>query len=465
MISFYNTLTRKVEDFKPIEDCKVGMYSCGPTVYDFAHIGNFRANIFVDILKRSLKYFGYEIKHVMNLTDVDDRIIDISLKKEMTIQEYTKPYIEAFFEDLRTLRIQPADVFPKATEHIEDMINMIEALQKNSLTYDRSGSVYYKISNFKNYGELAGIKPEDLKDGARIDTDRYDKDNVQDFALWKAKKLDGEPCWESPFGCGRPGWHLECSAMSIKYLGETFDIHCGGEDLIFPHHQNEIAQSEGATGKRFVNYWLHCAHLQLDGEKMSKSLGNFYTLRDLVAKGYDPIALRYTLLATHYRSPLVFSFETVEQSAAAINRLRDFRRRLEREKPEGGDVNKSSEVLETADKGFNEKLSNDLNISGALGEVFTFVRNINGMLDDRELTEQGRIGALALLCKWDSILDVLKESERGAVDKEYVEEMIAKRIEARKEKNWHEADRIRNELLDDGIILEDTPQGTTWKKK
>jgi len=465
MIRFYNTLSRKVEEFKPLKDGEVGIYFCGPTVYDYAHIGNFRAYVFGDLLKRFLKLSGYDVTHVMNITDVEDRIIEGAIRDETSIVEYTKKYKEAFFEDFSTLRIQPPDVRPKATEHIEEMLDLIQRLEEKDLTYERDGSVYYRIKNFRNYGEFAGIDRSQLIEGKRIESDRYEKDNVHDFALWKAKKQDDEPCWESRYGCGRPGWHIECSAMSMKYLGETFDIHCGGIDLIFPHHQNEIAQSEGATGKNFVNYWLHCAHLLSEGQKMSKSLGNFYTLRDLLDKGLDPVAIRYLLISSHYRSPLNFTFEGVEQAAAAIERLRDFKRRLERVEISDGNESKSKEIIAKADKEFGDTLSDDLNISGALGVVFTFVREINSMLDCGDLTENGRDKALELLLKWDQILDVLEEIEPVELDAGFIEDMIKKREEARKEKDWNTADSIRNDLSSKGIVLEDTPQGTFWKKK
>jgi cysteinyl-tRNA synthetase len=465
MIRFYNTLTKRVDNFKPLKEGKVGLYFCGPTVYDYAHIGNFRAYIFGDLLKRFLKFSGYKVTHVMNITDVEDRIIEGAIREEVSIVEYTKEYTEAFFKDFNTLRIQPPDIRPKATEHIDEMLDLIERLEKKGFTYERDGSVYYRINKFDRYGNFAGIDRSQLIEGARIESDRYDKDNVHDFALWKAKKLDDEPCWESKYGCGRPGWHIECSAMSMKYLGEKFDIHCGGIDLIFPHHENEIAQSEGATGERFVNYWLHCAHLQADGQKMSKSLGNFYTLRDLIAKGIDPVAIRYLLISSHYRNPLNFTFDSVEQAVASIERLRDFKRRLERERPSDGDKERSEKIIADADRGFREKIEDDLNISGALGEIFTFIREINLMLDNGELTEEGRTNALNLLLRWDQILDVLRESRAKELDIGFIEDMIQMRNEAREEKDWSKADAIRENLFSKGIVLEDTPQGTTWKRK
>jgi len=465
MIRFFNTYGRKLEEFIPISKGEVGLYSCGPTVYDYAHIGNFRANIFTDVLKRFLRFSGFNVRHVMNITDVEDKIIAAASRTGVTIKDYTKKYIEAFFDNLNVLRIQKADAYPRATEHIKEMSDLIARLEQNGFTYRRDGSVYFDISKFKDYGTLAGIETSQLKAGARVDQDEYDKENAQDFVMWKAKKTDDEPSWDTPYGAGRPGWHLECSAMSMKYLGEHFDIHSGGIDLVFPHHQNEIAQSEGATGSRFVNYWLHCAYLQVDGQKMSKSLGNTYTINFLLEKGLDPVSIRYLLLSSHYRSPLNFTFEGVAHADSAVERLRDFKRRLERERPQDGDEGRTMETIGQADKSFNAFLEDDLNISGSLGEVFTFIRNINSMLDHGALTETGRLQSLALLVKWDSILDVLSEDTDSALDPVWIDGMIRRREEARKTSDWALADRIRNELFESGIILEDTQQGTIWKRK
>lgn len=465
MIRFFNTYGRRLEEFIPIREGEAGLYSCGPTVYDYAHIGNFRANIFTDLLKRFLKFSGYKVRHVMNITDVEDKIIAAAAKQGMSINEYTKKYIEAFFNNLEVLRIEKADKYPRATEHIQEMTDLIKRLEQKGFIYMRDGSVYYDISKFKNYGALAGIETDQLKAGARVDQDEYDKDNVQDFVLWKARKTEVEPSWETPYGTGRPGWHLECSAMSMKYLGEHFDIHTGGIDLIFPHHQNEIAQSEGATGNTFVNYWLHCAYLQVDGQKMSKSLGNTHTINFLMEKGMDPVSIRYHLISSHYRSPLNFTFEGVAQADAAVGRIRDFKRRLEREKPQGGDEAKTDETIDRSAKSFAGFLEDDLNIAGSLGEMFTFIRDINTMLDDGSLTETGRQRSLALLMKWDSILDVLREDYKDDSDSAWIDNMISKREEARKARDWAAADEIRNGLLEKGIVLEDTPHGTIWKKR
>jgi cysteinyl-tRNA synthetase len=465
MIRFYNTYGRKLEEFVPIRKEEVGLYSCGPTVYDYAHIGNFRAYIFTDVLKRFLKFSDFKVRHVMNITDVEDKIIAAAHRSGVTINDYTKKYIETFFDNLNILRIQKADAYPRATEHIKEMSALIERLEQKGFTYRRDGSVYFDISKFKDYGALAGIDTSQLKAGARVDQDEYDKENAQDFVLWKAQKTADEPAWDTPYGIGRPGWHLECSAMSMKYLGEHFDIHSGGIDLIFPHHQNEIAQSEGATGVRFVNYWLHCAYLQVDGQKMSKSLGNTYTINFLLEKDLNPVSIRYLLLSSHYRSPLNFTFEGLAQADSAVERLRDFKRRLEREKPQNGDEEKTIETIGQAEMSFKSFMEDDLNISGSLGEVFTFLRNINAMLDHGALTETGRLQSLALLLKWDSILDVLSEDTGNSLDSVWIDDMILRREDARKTKDWASADRIRKELLEKGIILEDTQQGTIWKRK
>ena len=323
MIRFYNTLSGQIEEFIPLEPGQVKMYTCGPTVYDYAHIGNFRAYVFEDLLKRFLLAMGFKVTHVMNITDVDDKTIRGAKAKNLSLEEYTKIYTEAFFEDIDTLKILRADYYPRATQHIPDVVKMIKGLMARGYAYEKDGSIYFDVSKFPNYGQLAKIKISELKTGVRIDADEYSKDSVQDFALWKKRK-EGEPYWETELGPGRPGWHIECSVMSTKYLGETFDIHCGGVDNIFPHHENEIAQSEAYTGKKFVNYWLHCHHLIVEGEKMSKSKGNFYTLRDLTSRGVDPLDLRYLLLATHYRKMLNFTFDGLRQAGAARRRLYDF---------------------------------------------------------------------------------------------------------------------------------------------
>ncbi len=328
MARFYNTLTRRVEEFEPLEAGRVRMYTCGPTVHDHTHIGNFRTFVWEDLLRRSLEHLGYEVTQVMNITDVDDKTIRKSLAEGVSLAEYTERYTRSFFEGLDLLKVKRAEHYPRATAHIPEMIRIIEVLRDKGMTYDSQGSIYYRIASFPGYGRLSGVERRELLDGARIDSDEYEKESARDFALWKSSK-PGEPAWDSPFGAGRPGWHIECSAMSIKYLGETFDIHTGGVDNIFPHHENEIAQSEAYTGKPFVRYWLHAAHLMVESEKMAKSLGNFFTLRELLEKGYDARAIRWLLLGTHYRRNLNFTFDGIAQAAREVGRLDDFRRRVE----------------------------------------------------------------------------------------------------------------------------------------
>ncbi len=364
-LKFINTQSRRKEEFTSIEPGHVRMYNCGPTIYDFAHIGNYRAYMFEDLLRRYLQYRRYRVTQVMNLTDIDDKIIRGLQEKGLTLKEYTNPFKQAFFEDLDALEIQRAEHYPEATDHIDEMVAIVQTLIEKGHAYEVDGSYYFKISSFPKYGSLSHMNLEDLKAGARVSADEYEKDTVSDFALWKAwEEADGPVFWETPIGKGRPGWHIECSAMSMKYLGETFDIHTGGVDNMFPHHENEIAQSECATGKTFANYWLHCEHLIVEGQKMSKSLGNFYTLRDITAKGYSPVAVRYLLLATHYRQQLNFTFDGLDGAKAAVERLIDFKRNLQA--VDGADDSPDfAETLKKANDGFQANLDDDLNMSGA----------------------------------------------------------------------------------------------------
>lgn len=460
MIRFFNTLTGKIEVFEPLKPGEVGLYTCGPTVYDYAHIGNFRAYVFEDLLKRFLIYSGYRVFHVMNITDVDDKTIRNSQAQGISLAEYTKKYIEAFFEDIKTLNILPADVYPRATEHIPEMVNLIKILLAKGYAYEKDGSIYYSIARFPNYGRLAKIKPEELKPGARLEADEYEKESAHDFALWKKRK-EGEPYWDTELGPGRPGWHIECSAMSMKYLGETFDIHCGGVDNIFPHHENEIAQSEAATGKPFVRYWLHCHHLIVEGEKMSKSKGNFYTLRDLLQRGVDPLALRFLLLSTHYRKTLNFTFEALEQATASLQRLRDFQIELETRTFPDGQTDEVSQIIASARHDFREGLSDDLNISIALSAVFTLVKKVNLLLQQGKIKSGDALALKGWLKEIDQVLGVLPPPPRSLPEE--ILEKIKLREKARKEKNYPLADRIRQELLEQGILLEDTREGTRWK--
>jgi len=460
MIKFYNTLTKKKEEFMPIEDKIVKMYTCGPTVYDFAHIGNFRAYIFEDLLHRYLEFRGYKVIRVMNITDVDDKTIDGAKKEGISLKEYTDRYLKYFLEDMETLRIKKPDYLPRATEHIKEMVEIIKKLIEKGYAYRKNGSIYYDISKFPDYGKLSGIELKNIKPGARVETDEYTKDDVRDFALWKEGKEEEGIWWETEVGKGRPGWHIECSAMSMKYLGETFDIHTGGVDNIFPHHENEIAQSEAATGKKFVNYWLHCAHLLVNNEKMSKSKGNFYTLRDLLQKGYNPVAIRYLLLTTHYRDPLNFTEKSLKAAENTIRNYNGFYSSLSFFKEgKGEDIEKE---IEKAKNGFIENLDDDLNISPALASIFNLIKFANKRISEGKFGEKEAEKVKKFLKEVDYVLCIL-EKEDEKIPEEYLQ-LIKEREKARKEKNYKRADEIREYLKNKGIILEDTPYGTIWKK-
>ena len=461
-MKIYNTLTRTVEQFEPLRPGKVGMYTCGPTVYDHAHIGNFRAYLWEDLLRRAFEYHGFEVTQVMNITDIEDKIIARMSAENLSLNEVVEPFIAAFFEDLDTLRVERAEHYPRATEHIPEMIELACELQRRGMTYESQGSLYFRIAAFEGYGRLSNLDNRQILSGARVDSDEYEKDDARDFVLWKASK-PGEPSWDAPFGPGRPGWHLECSAMSMKYLGATFDLHTGGVDNIFPHHENEIAQSEGATGEPFVRYWMHVAHLMVDREKMAKSKGNFYTLRELIDQGHEPRAIRLLLLSTHYRTPLNFTMAGLAQATAEIQRLDDLGARLEREPAgEGHDAGFEAAVGESC-KEFGESLADDLNVSGAVGAVFRVVREAHVAMDRGQLPSGSREVLREALKRFDTVLDVLDKPEE-AVDAE-IEDLIRRRIAAREAKDWGEADRIRDDLVGRGILLEDTPQGTVWKRK
>ena len=445
---------------------KVKIYTCGPTVYDYAHIGNFRAFLFEDLLKRWLIQRGFKVTHVMNLTDIDDKTIKGSQKQGIPLRQFTDFYVKAFFEDIKALNIQPADVYPKATDHIPEMIQLIKTLMAKGIAYKgEDGSIYFSVCKFPEYGQLSHIKVDELKAGARVSQDEYAKEEAQDFALWKAWTTeDGDVFWETELGKGRPGWHIECSAMSTKYLGETFDIHCGGVDNMFPHHENEIAQSEGATGKKFVNYWMHNEHLQVEGKKMSKRFGNFYTLRDLLAKGYDPIAIRYLLMSTHYRQQFNFTFEGLEAAKAAVERLRNFIRRLH--EVEGTtNTGKVATLMAKLEACFGGSMDDDLNIGIALSSLFDFVREINSMLDANIVSKDEAAEVGGLMMRLDEVLGVIGKVEVEEALPSDIDALVQKREEARKAKNWKEADAIRAQLKAMGIVLEDTAQGVRWHKE
>ena len=464
-LRFFNTLSQQVEPFSPSEGNTVRMYTCGPTVYNYVHIGNLRTFTFQDVLRRWLRARGYTLNHVMNITDVEDKIIRSAVQEKKSLREYTAVYEQAFLDDAALLRLQRPEKLVRATEHIPEMVAAIEQLGVKGYTYRSEGSVYYRIAQFPDYGKLSRLDFDGMRAGARVDVDEYDKDDARDFVLWKAKK-DGEPAWDAPMGEGRPGWHIECSVMAMKYLGETLDIHAGGIDLTFPHHENEIAQSEALTGKQFARYWLHSEHLIVEGQKMSKSLGNFYTLRDLLDRGYAPEPIRYLLASVPYRKKLNFTFDGLKAAATAIDRLRNYKLRLDTAKFAPGKNDAIEQRTATAVGQFDSSLDDDLNTAEALAAIFEYVRDTNSAMDAGEFREGDRASASALFARFDSIFDVLTPtaSQAGISDAE-VEALIAERQAARKAKNFKRADDIRDYLMERGIILEDTKDGVRWKRK
>jgi len=462
-VRFYNTMSRGVEPFEPSEPPRVRMYTCGPTVYNFAHIGNLRAYVFEDLLRRHLEYRDFDVLHVMNLTDVDDKTIRASREAGIALGDYTRQYKEAFFEDIATLDLLPAHHYPSATDHIPGMIDLIQRLFEKGLAYQSEDkSVYFSIQKFPEYGKLAHLDLEGLQPGARVDQDEYEKDHVGDFALWKAwDEDDGDVGWESPWGRGRPGWHIECSAMAMHFLSESFDIHCGGVDNIFPHHEDEIAQSEGATGKPFAKYWLHNAHLIVDGKKMAKSSGNFFTLRDILDKGYSGREVRFALLqSAHYRQALNFTFEGLDSARASLNRIDEFAGRL---REIAGEV--PGEVPDwavTQHNLFGEALDDDLNISNAMASLFDLIRAGNKRMDEGGLDEAGAAGVLGVLAGMDRILAFL-DAKTEETDPEVLA-LVEAREKARTARDWEAADRIRDELAEKGWTVKDTPGGPKLKR-
>ena len=460
MLKLYNTLTRKKEVFKPIKKGVVNLYSCGPTVYNYAHIGNFRNYIFVDQLKRYLQYKGFKVKHVMNITDIDDKTIRDSAKEGLKLKKFTEKYTKIFFEDIKTLNIKKASIYPKATEHVKDMINFVKVLIKKGVAYEKLGSVYFDISEFNNYGKLSGVDLSQMKAGARVDLDEYEKDHPGDFTLLKKSRLDELRrgiYYDTEWGKCRPGWHLECSVMSMEYLGNTFDIHTGGVDLVFPHHENEIAQSEAYSGKKFVNYWLHNEHLVVDGKKMSKSSGNFYTLRDIIKKGYDPKAVRYLLLSTHYRNKLNFTFKGLDAAKNAVDKLNNFMFNLDYMNCKE-DVGNIDELINEAKAAFELKMDDDLNISEVLAVIFDFIRDTNKLRLSKKDSEKVR----KLMLDFDKVLGVIElKGEKISKD---IEKLIEEREKARKKKDFKEADKIREEIRKNGYIVEDSDDGPRLKK-
>jgi len=462
MLKFYNTLTRKTEDFKTLKEGEVRMYSCGPTVYNYVHIGNLRAYIFVDILRRYLKYKGFKLTHVMNLTDVDDKTIRDSQKEGKTLKEFTEFYTEAFLNDLKRLNIEIPETMPKATENIEGMVKLVKTLLEKGYAYKtENGDIYYKISKFKDYGKLACLQIDDLKqnaEGRLSNKDEYGKEDARDFALWKAwDEEDGDVYWETEIGKGRPGWHIECSVMSERYLGQPFDIHTGGVDLIFPHHTNEIAQSEAAHDKKFVNFWMHNEHLLVNGEKMSKSLGNFYTLNDLIAKGHSPMSIRYELMSTHYRQKLDFREKNLGNVDNTLRKIWDFLDKLD--EVESKEYNKEIvKLIQQTRERFEEAMDNDLNISGGLAAMFEFMTEIN----KQEIGVENAYDIKEFMKELDSVIGIMRH-EKVDVPQE-INELAKQREKARQEKNWAESDRLRDEIKEKGYVVEDSNEGFRIKK-
>jgi cysteinyl-tRNA synthetase len=466
MLRLTNTLTGKPEVFEPADGQTIRMYTCGPTVYDFVHIGNLRTFVWEDILRRHLAS-KWKVTHVMNITDIDDKIIKRSIETGQDIKSYTAPYTMGFFEDCEKLRIRKPEIVSPATEHIPEMIHLVEQLIAAGYAYREGDSIYYRISRFPAYGRLSNLDKRELKVGARIDADEYEKEEPRDFVLWKAPKDPHEPRWPAPFGEGRPGWHLECSAMAMRFLGETLDLHCGGIDLVFPHHENEIAQSEAATGHTFVRFWVHGEHLLVGGEKMAKSKGNFFTLRDLLDKGYDPLTIRYLLVSVRYRKQLNFSFEGLKEARAALDRIKEFLFRLKTSKLKPGNDPKLAAALATARQDFEASLDDDLNTSGALGAIFIFIGEANVAMAEERLFEDNRAEIQAWFKVIDDRLAIVPSMEHAVQDKdaEEIEGLVAARNDARKNRNFALSDKIRQELLDRGIVIEDTREGTKWRRK
>jgi len=465
VLKLFNTLGREKQEFKPMNDNEVKIYSCGPTVYNNLHIGNLRAFMFADILKRYLKFKGYKVNHVMNITDVDDKTIKGSQKEGKSLKEFTEFYTKVFLDDIKSLNMEKADILPKATDHVNEMVELIKKMKENGHVYENNGSWYFKIETFDGYGKLACLDIDTLKqnaDGRLNDSDEYEKEDARDFVLWKAyDQNDGDVYWETELGKGRPGWHIECSAMSTKYLGDQFDIHTGGVDLIFPHHTNEIAQGEGAICKKpIVKYWIHNAHLIVNGEKMSKSLGNFYTLKDLSEKGYDTRAIRYELLKTHYRTKLDFKEDELKQIPETLQKFDEVVSKLHAVKKSG--EGNSKEVSEKSLKEFEEQMDDDLNISGGLSVIFEFIKEVNKQIDEDKITKRDAKEYLEALKKFDNVLGIMKfKSEKIPSE---ITELAEKRLKARNNKNWEESDKLRDEIKEKGYEILDEKEGYRLKK-
>jgi cysteinyl-tRNA synthetase len=465
-IRLYNTLTKSKEEFKPVHEGEVRMYVCGPTVYNYIHIGNARVFVFFDVVRRYLRQAGYRVTYVQNFTDVDDRLINASKETGLSVPEIAERYIKAYFEDMDALGVERADVHPRATEHIQEMIEAIQALIDRGYAYVKDGDVYFRSLKKENYGKLSHQSLDELKAGARIDVNEQ-KEHPMDFALWKAAKEPGEIRWQTPWGEGRPGWHIECSAMARKYLGDTLDIHAGGADLCFPHHENEIAQSEAWTGKTFVNYWLHNGYMKMGNEKMSKSLGNVRQVVEL-RREYDPKTLRYFLLSTHYRNPIVFSDEVMQQAQGSVERMQTAVDNLKHRATVAMDGEASKELLnrlEQLTEAFREAMNDDFNTANAISVIFEAVKLANETVAEAVVSK----GSIMALLNWfrihgQQVLGLVQLDEEESLDAE-IEALIAERQQARKERNFQRADEIRDQLLARGIVLEDTPQGVRWKRK
>jgi cysteinyl-tRNA synthetase len=469
-LRLYNTLSGQVEPFRPEQPPEVRMYVCGLTVYNRGHIGNFRTYVATDLLRRTLRYAGYRVKEVMNITDVDDRIIAQAQEAGKDLRSFTGEFIQAFEEDMATLRLERPEHVPRATEHIQEMVDLIQRLEARGHTYRAEGSVYFRIASFPEYGRLSHLDVSGIQAGARVDTDKYEKEDARDFVLWKAKRDEPEWAhWDAPLGRGRPGWHIECSAMSMKYLGETFDLHCGGEDLIFPHHENEIAQSTCGTGRPFVRHWLHVRHLLVDNEKMSKSKGNFFTIPDLLERGHSPEAIRYLLASAHYRKPLNFTFEALGGAAAALDRigraaevLEKSARLGEKKGPPGAATVSASEAAKRA---FEEALCDDLNTPEALAAVHGLVNEAFHQLALGILTTGGAELLLLRLQEMDSVFGVFLPAARADRLSPEEQALFDERQEARRRRDFGKADALRAQLEALGILLEDTPKGTQWRRR
>ncbi len=490
-LRLFNTLTGQLDALDPADGRALRMYACGPTVYDYGHIGNFRTFLQIDILRRTLRLFGTPVRHVMNITDVDDKIIRNAAEKGIAIGEYTQSYVEAFFEDLEALRIERPEQIARATEHIPQMVALVENLATEGAAYKaEDGSWYFRLAAFPEYGKLSKKDLSGMEDGARVDVDEYEKDSARDFALWKAAK-PGETSWETAIGRGRPGWHIECSAMAMEYLGESFDLHAGGEDLMFPHHENEIAQSETATHRQFARHWMHVRFLLVDGRKMSKSEGNFYTLRDLLLKGYKASAIRLALISVPYRHQFNFTFDGLTEATSAIERLRTFYGRLTAGTFATGENSALQEAAKNSQDEYRAALANDLNTAEARAPIFELLRAANTAIDQGQFFSADRDAILPVLRDFDAVFDVLEDRDaeptrralkwaeqagrmdevapeliaRQSLTDEAIEALVAERTQAKKQRNFARADQIRNELAEKGVVLEDSKDEVKWKRK